>query len=63
MLSSKLNSPAQFLRDQAASGAPLNPRACGLLADILEDIRDRVAVIEHQPVPPSARVIPMRIAA
>ena len=61
MLSDKLNNLAQNTRHHGASGAPITPYACLLLADVLADMAERVAILEHQPAPPAAQnVVPIR---
>jgi hypothetical protein len=63
MLSEKLNNLAQNTRNHGATGAPIAPYASLLLADVLADLAERVAILEHQPAPPSANVVQLRQVA
>ena len=60
MLSDKLNNLAQITRQHGASGAPIAPYASLLLADVLADLAERAAILEHQPAPPGANVVQLR---
>ncbi|WP_206934180.1 hypothetical protein [Roseococcus thiosulfatophilus] len=52
MLANKLLNRSRDLRELADKGQPLSPDACRLLAEILLDLGERVAVIEALPAPP-----------
>lgn len=61
MLANKLLNRSRDLREQADKGQPLSPDACRLLAVVLEDIGERVAMIEAMPAPPApSNVVPLR---
>jgi hypothetical protein len=57
MLSNTLAALAVHMDELGRGGQPLSPDACRLLAVNLADVAERVALLENQPVPPSARVV------
>jgi hypothetical protein len=63
MVSNKLHARAAHLRELASLNRPLDVAGVALLAVILEDLAERANAIEHLPVPPTGRVVPLRQVA
>ena len=58
MLCSKLINLSLSLREKAATQQPMTADGCAMLALCLEDLAERVAKLEGQPVPPAQRSVP-----